>query len=76
MLEALEREPTLRHLAWHVGTCLASHHGLESHGQVWGEAHEGLSQGDPEVSTEFRLGCIQKSVKWTVSFGWLGVVPS
>ena len=61
VLEALECEPTLRHLAWHVGTCLASHHGLESHGQVWGQAQEGLSQGDPEASPgvlcRLALGC-------------------
>ena len=30
VLEALEREHTLRHLSWHVATCQASHTGLES----------------------------------------------
>ena len=55
MIEALEREPTLTHLAWHAATCLASHTGLESGGQLWGESGEGLSQGDPEASSWFSV---------------------
>ena len=50
VIEALESEPSLRHLAWHAATCLASHTGLESGGKLWGQAEEGLSQGDPEAS--------------------------
>ena len=53
VLEALEREPTLRHISWHAATCLASHTGLESGGELWGEAGEGMSQGDPEASGWF-----------------------
>ena len=53
VIEALEQEPSLRHLAWHAATCLASHTGLESGGRLWGEAGEGLSQGDPEASGWF-----------------------
>ena len=48
-----ESDPSLRHLAWHAATCLASHTGLESGGQLWREAGEGLCQGDPEVSSWF-----------------------
>ena len=53
VIEALEKEPSLRHLAWHSATCLASHTGLESQGRLWGLAGEGLSQGDPEASGWF-----------------------
>ena len=53
VLEALEREPSLRHLAWHQATCQASHTGLESGGKLWGWAGEGQSQGDPEASAWF-----------------------
>ena len=53
VIEALESEPSLRHLAWHAATCLASHTGLESGGKLWGEAEEGLSQGDPKASSWF-----------------------
>ena len=49
ILEALDNEPSLRHLVWHVATCLAPHTGLESGGKLWGETGEGHSQGDPEA---------------------------
>ena len=49
VLEALEREPTLRHLAWHQATCQASYTGLETCGKLWGWSKEGQSQGDPEA---------------------------
>ena len=55
VLEALEREDTLRHLSWHVATCQASHTGLESGGRIWGWAGEGQSQGDPEASGLFSV---------------------
>ena len=55
VLEALEREHTLRHLSWHVATCQASHTGLESDGKIWGWAGEGQSQGDPEASGLFSV---------------------
>ena len=50
IIEALESEPSLRHLAWHVATCLAPQTSLESGGKVWGHTGEGNSQGDPEAS--------------------------
>ena len=55
VIEALEKEPTLRHLAWHAATCLASHTGLESGGTLWGWAGEGQSQGDPEAGSWFSV---------------------
>ena len=36
IIQALEREPSLRHLAWHVATCLAAPTSLESGGDIWG----------------------------------------
>ena len=53
MLEVLEGEPELCHLAQHVATCLAGRHGLEAHGKLWGRGEEGESQGDPEASPLF-----------------------
>ena len=50
VIEALESEPSLRHIAWHAATCLASHTGLECGGRLWGETGEGCTQGDPEAS--------------------------
>ena len=50
IIEAFENEPSLRHLAWHVATCLAPPTGLESNGRLWGHTGEGHSQGDPEAS--------------------------
>ena len=37
IIEELEAEPTLRHLAWHAATVLAPNHGLEIGGEKWGE---------------------------------------
>ena len=53
ILEVLESVPELRHLAQHVGTCLAGHQGLEAGGKLWGRGGEGESQGDPEASPLF-----------------------
>ena len=53
ILEAFDREPSLRHLAWHVATCLSPHTNLESGGRLWGETGEGHSQGDPEAGACF-----------------------
>ena len=53
ILEALEREPSLRHLTWHAATCLAPHTGLELGGKLWGQSGEGMTQGDPEASALF-----------------------
>ena len=37
IISALDSEPSLRHLAWHVATCLASTTSLESGGEIWGD---------------------------------------
>ena len=50
VVEALEEEESLNHLASHAATLLAPSSGLESGGSVWGEAHEGTTQGDPEIA--------------------------
>ena len=42
IIEALDRDPSLRHLAYHVATT-----SLESGGVIWGETGEGHSLGDP-----------------------------
>ena len=47
MIETLEKEPTLQHIAWPAATVLAPVSGLEYGGQLWGEAEEGTAQGDP-----------------------------
>ena len=62
VVEALEEEDTLRHLASHAATLLAPSSGLESRGSLWGEAHEGTTQGDPESGPYFNVA-IQKYVK-------------
>ena len=69
VLDALEREPTLRHLAWHQATCQASHTGLETGGKLWGWAGEGQSQGDPEAGAWF-------CVAWHLEVRELNVILS
>ena len=49
IIEELEAEPTLRHLAWHAATVLAPNHGLEVGGVKWGEQEDGERQGDSEA---------------------------
>ena len=53
VLQVLESEEDLRHLAWHAALSLASSNALESGGKVWGQAKEGATQGDPEAGTYF-----------------------
>ena len=53
VVEALEEELTLRHLAHHAATVLAPGSGLESKGVLWGESVEGVTQGDPESGPYF-----------------------
>ena len=62
VVEALEEEDSLRHLASHAATLLAPPSGLESRGYLWGEAHEGTTQGDPESGPYFNVA-IQKYVR-------------
>ena len=62
IIVALDREPTLRHLAWHVATCLAPTTSLESGGKIWGETGEGHSQGDPEASGCFCVAWHQEVI--------------
>ena len=62
VVEELEAEPTLRHLAWHAATVLAPDHGLEIGGVKWGEQEEGQRQGDSKASAEFAVA-IHKDVK-------------
>ena len=53
MLEVLEGEERVKHLAWHAALSLASPNALETGGSVWGQAREGRTQGDPEAGTCF-----------------------
>ena len=59
IVEELEEEPTLRHLAWHAATVLAPGHGLEIGGVKWGDQEEGERQGGWR-SICFLLGCSPK----------------
>ena len=56
ILKALGKDPSLHHLVWHTATVLTPCTKLESHGKIWGEAGEGLTQGDPEASAWFCIG--------------------
>ena len=62
VIEVLEAEPTLKHLAWFAATLLAPYRGLEKRGRKWGETGEGGTQGDPESSPFFCVA-IQPAVK-------------
>ena len=56
ILEAVEEEPSLRHLAQHYAATSAAPTALESGGKVWGEGGEGLTQGRPGSSGRFCVG--------------------
>ena len=62
IIEALEGEPSLQHLAWHAAVVLAPASGLESGGVRWGESAEGTTQGDP-ISAPFFNVAWQKEVR-------------
>lgn len=62
VVEALEEEESLRHLAQFAGILLAPVSGLESGGEFWGEAQEGTTQGDP-LSGPFFCVSIHKEVR-------------
>ena len=62
VIESLESEPTLKHLAWFAATVLAPYSGLETGGRKWGETGEGGTQGGPELSSFFCVD-IQSAVR-------------
>ena len=47
VVEALEEVDSLKHLAQFAGMVLTPVSGLESGGNMWGQAAEGQTQGDP-----------------------------
>ena len=53
IIEALESEPSLQHLASFAAVVLAAGSGLEHAGRLWGETEEGETQGDPKASPFF-----------------------
>ena len=57
VVAGLESQLTLRHLAQHAATCLAAHHRLEAGGEAWGDAGQGLAQGDPEAGFMYCVAC-------------------
>ena len=56
IIENLQAEPSLQHLAWFAAVSLAPEVGLESGGELWGKAAEGETQGDPKVGAFFCVG--------------------
>ena len=56
VLETLEGEPDLRHMAWYFASSMAAPTTLESSGKVWGEAGDGLVQGKPSSMAFFCVG--------------------
>ena len=59
---ALEEEETLYHLAQFAAILQSPASGLESKGVIWGEAAEGVTQGDPTSGLFFCVG-IHKFVR-------------
>ena len=55
IIEALQEDPSLTHLAWHAAATLAPSCGLESRGMRWGESSEGTAQGDPLSAPYFNI---------------------
>ena len=53
IIQTLDSEPTLRHLAFFAAITLAAAGGLEFGGVKWGEAEEGGTQGAPEMAPWF-----------------------
>ena len=79
VVEALEEEASLKHLACHAATLLAPGSGLETRGVLWGESWEGTTQGDPESGPYFaaaiqkyvvRVDAMLMSVGGCARFGW------
>ena len=63
VIEALEEEPSLRHMACHAATLLAPGSGLENRGTLLGESWEGTTQGDPESGPYFSVAIHKYVVK-------------
>ena len=55
VIEALEADESLCHLAWHAATVLAPSSGLETGGNRWGGSAEGTAQGDPLSAPFFNV---------------------
>ena len=55
IIEGLEEEPSLQHLAGLAAVVLAPAHGLEAGGHKWGESAEGATQGDPVSAPFFNI---------------------
>ena len=64
VIETLESEPTLKHLAWFAATVLAPYSGLETGGRRWGETQEGGTQGGPESAPFSVWPSSQQSGGW------------
>ena len=62
IIDTLESEPSLRHLAWFAAITLAPYSGLETGGTLWGESGEGTVQGAPESAPWF-CAAIQPAVE-------------
>ena len=56
IMEVLEAEPSLRHLAQFMGVTMAPHNALESGGRIYGEAGDGVIQGSAEAQANFCAG--------------------
>merc|ERR1719483_94158 len=56
VVETLEEQPELRHMAWYFATSMAATTTLETGGQSWGEAGDGLVQGKPTSMAYFCVG--------------------
>ena len=56
ILEVLEQEPDLRHLAWSFASSMAAPTLLEQGGEAWGEAGDGLAQGKPTSNGNYCAG--------------------
>ena len=55
IIEALEEESSLSHLAWQAAVTLAPTCGLENSGKRWGGSSEGTAQGDPLSAPYFNV---------------------
>ena len=62
IIESLQAEPSLQHLAWFAAVSLSPEVGLESGGVLWGKAGEGETQGDPKAGAFFCVA-IQPQVR-------------